>query len=97
MASLNRGLEQWILDKIVEIEGYGLDPNIWFLDAIFVDDKNVSLELVREGLAEVHREGSMQSPIAKQRRRLSRLGEGCGPCVISIFRRGIGERYTENR
>ncbi len=48
-------LTKMVLDKIVEIDGYGLDRYSRMLGVVYVDDKNVNLELVKEGLAEVYR------------------------------------------
>jgi endonuclease YncB( thermonuclease family) len=48
-------LQKLVLDKTVEIEGYGLDRYSRFLGVVFIDGKNVNLEMVKEGLAEVYR------------------------------------------
>lgn len=44
-----------VLNKIVDIKGYGLGRYNRILGVIFVDGKNVNLELVKAGLAEVYR------------------------------------------
>jgi endonuclease YncB( thermonuclease family) len=44
-----------VLNKDVEIKGYGLGPNNRIIGEIFVDGKNVNQEMVRTGLAEVYR------------------------------------------
>ena len=44
------------LDKVVEVEGYGLDRYSRVLGIVCVDGKNVNLEMVKEGLAEVYRD-----------------------------------------
>ncbi len=44
-----------VLYKTVDIKGYGLDRYGRILGVVFVDGKNVNLELVKSGLAEVYR------------------------------------------
>jgi hypothetical protein len=44
-----------VLNKAVEIKGYGMARYNRVLGEIFVDGKNVNLEMVKAGLAEVHR------------------------------------------
>ena len=44
-----------VLNKIVDIKGYGIDQYNRILGVIYLDGKNINLELVREGLAEVYR------------------------------------------
>ena len=44
-----------ILNKIVEIKGYGLGPYNRVLGVIYFDDKNINLEMIKQGLAEVYR------------------------------------------
>jgi len=44
-----------VLNKDVEIKGYGLGPNNRIIGEIFVDGKNVNHEMVRAGLAEVYK------------------------------------------
>jgi len=48
-------LTKLVLDKIVEIDGYGLDRYSRMLGVVYVGDKNVNFEMVKEGLAEVYR------------------------------------------
>ena len=48
-------LQKLVLNKIVEIEGYGLDRYSRVLGVVYIDGKNVNLEMVKEGLAEVYR------------------------------------------
>jgi endonuclease YncB( thermonuclease family) len=43
-----------VLNKDVEIKGYGLGPNNRIIGEIFVDGKNINLEMIRAGLAEVY-------------------------------------------
>ena len=43
-----------ILNKVVEIKGYGLGPYNRILGVIYLNDKNINLEMVRAGLAEVY-------------------------------------------
>jgi micrococcal nuclease len=44
-----------VLNKNVEIKGYGLGPNNLIIGEIFLDGKNINLEMIRAGLAEVYR------------------------------------------
>ena len=41
-----------ILNKVVDIKEYGLDPYNRILGVIYMDGKNINLEMVRAGLAE---------------------------------------------
>jgi micrococcal nuclease len=51
-------LENTILNKSVEIKGYGIDqyPYNHLIGEIFLEDTNINIELIRQGLAEVWRE-----------------------------------------
>ena len=40
---------------MVEIESYGLDRYSRVLGVVYIDGKNVNLEMVKEGLAEVYK------------------------------------------
>jgi micrococcal nuclease len=53
-------LENTILNKSVEIKGYGIGPHPYnhLIGEIFLGDTNINLELIKEGLAEVWREKS---------------------------------------
>lgn len=44
-----------ILNKVVDIKGYGLDGYNRILAMIYLKDKNINLEMVKVGLAEVYR------------------------------------------
>ena len=44
-----------ILNKAVDIKGYGFCPYNRILGVIFLDRKNINLEMVRQGLAVVYR------------------------------------------
>jgi endonuclease YncB( thermonuclease family) len=44
-----------ILNKTVDIKGYGLDRYNRILGVIYIDGKNVNLDMVEAGLAEVYR------------------------------------------
>jgi len=48
-------LQELVLDKMVEIESYGFDQYSRFLGVVYVDDLNVNLKMVKEGLAEVYK------------------------------------------
>jgi micrococcal nuclease len=53
-------LQNTILNKSVEIKGYGLGPPPYnhLIGEIFLGDTNINIELIKEGLAEVWREKS---------------------------------------
>jgi len=42
-----------ILNKVVDIRGYGLDRYNRILGVIYLNSKNIDLEIIRAGLAEV--------------------------------------------
>jgi endonuclease YncB( thermonuclease family) len=44
-----------ILNKTVDIKGYGLDGYSRILGVIYLDGKNINLEMIQEGLAEGYR------------------------------------------
>ena len=44
-----------VLNKTVDIKGYGLGPYNRILGVIYLDGKNINLEMVKAGLAEVYR------------------------------------------
>ncbi len=44
-----------VLNKTVDVKGYGLDRHNRILGVIYLDGKNINLEMVRAGLAEVYR------------------------------------------
>jgi len=44
-----------VLNKVVDVKGYGLGPYNRILEVISLDGKNVNLEMVKAGLAEVYR------------------------------------------
>jgi endonuclease YncB( thermonuclease family) len=48
-------LQKLVLNKTVELEGYGLDRYSRVLGVVYVDGINVNLEMVKEGLAEVYK------------------------------------------
>jgi len=48
-------LQKLVLNKTVELEGYGLDRFSRVLAVLYVDGINVNLEMVKEGLAEVYK------------------------------------------
>ena len=47
-------LARMVLNKQVFIKGYGLGPYSRILAVVYVDRKNVNLELIKAGLAEVY-------------------------------------------
>jgi endonuclease YncB( thermonuclease family) len=44
-----------VLNKTVDVKGYGLDTYNRILGVIYLDGKNINLEMLRAGLAEVYR------------------------------------------
>jgi micrococcal nuclease len=44
-----------VLNKNVEIKGYGNDKYNRVLAEVFIDGKNINLEMIKQGLAEVYR------------------------------------------
>jgi endonuclease YncB( thermonuclease family) len=48
-------LANLVLNKSVEVKSYGTDRYGRFLGVVFVDGKNVNLEMIKAGLAEVYR------------------------------------------
>ena len=48
-------LASLVLNKTVDIKGYGLDRYNRILGVIYLGDRNINLEMVRAGLAEVYR------------------------------------------
>jgi len=43
-----------LLNKVVEIKGYGLGPYNRILRVVYLNNKNINLEMIRAGLAEVY-------------------------------------------
>ena len=50
-----KALASLILNRNVEIKGYGLGPYNRILGEVFIDGENVNLEMLRAGMAEVYR------------------------------------------
>ncbi len=51
-------LIELVLNQLVEIKGYGLDQNDHVLGVIFLEGKNINIEMIRAGLARVSSEKS---------------------------------------
>ena len=49
-------LTELVLNQLVEIKGYGLDQNDNVLGVIFLEGKNINIEMIRAGLARVSSE-----------------------------------------
>ena len=49
-------LTELVLNQLVEIKGYGLDQHDHVLGVIFLEGKNINIEMIRAGLARVSRE-----------------------------------------
>jgi len=73
-------LAEMVLNKIVDIKGYGIGSYNRILGVIFVDGKNVNLEMIKAGLAEVYRGGSPHrfdiSPYKKAEIEARKAGRG---------------------
>jgi micrococcal nuclease len=54
-------LAELVLSKVVEIKGYGLDENNDVSGVIFLNGKNINIEMIRAGLAEISDEDLPQS------------------------------------
>lgn len=48
-------LTDLVLNKNVDVKGYGVDKYNRLLGAMFQDSKNINLEMIKESLAEVYR------------------------------------------
>ena len=48
-------LAKLVLGKVVDIKGYGLDQYERVLGVVFLKGKNINLEMVRAGVAEVYK------------------------------------------
>jgi endonuclease YncB( thermonuclease family) len=48
-------LAELVLNKTVDIKGYGVDGYSRILGVIYLDGKNINIEMVRAGLAEAYR------------------------------------------
>ena len=46
-------LSKLVLNKVVEIKGYGLDRDNDVSGVIFLNGKNINIEMIRAGLAEI--------------------------------------------
>lgn len=53
--SSTKHLAGLVLNKIVDVKGYGMDRYNRVLGVIFLDGKNVNLEMIKAGFAEVYR------------------------------------------
>lgn len=75
-------LEKMILNKSVEIKGYGIGqyPYNHLIGEIFLEDKNINIELIKEGLAEVWHEkppsGLVIAPYIEAEEEAKRAGRG---------------------
>ena len=69
-----------VLNKTVDIKGYGLGPYNRILGVIYIDGNDVNLEMVKAGLAEVYRgkppKGFDLSPYLDAERNAREAGEG---------------------
>ncbi|MBN1625285.1 MAG: thermonuclease family protein [Deltaproteobacteria bacterium] len=48
-------LEKLVLNKVVDIKGYGLDDYNRVLAVVNSDGKNINLEMIKQGMAEVYK------------------------------------------
>jgi endonuclease YncB( thermonuclease family) len=82
-------LASLVLNREVEIKGYGLGPNNRIIGEIFVDGKNVNLEMLRAGLAEVYRGKSPRRLDLEPYRKLEAEARNAGRGAWSL-----GSKYT---
>lgn len=78
-----------VLNKDVEIKGYGLGPNNRVIGEIFIDGKNVNQEMIRAGLAEVYKGQSPRELDLEPYRRLEAEARNAGLGIWSQ-----GNNYT---
>jgi micrococcal nuclease len=89
-----RYLEKMILNKSVQIKGYGIGqyPYNHLIGEIFLGDKNINVELIKEGLAEVWNEtpprGLVIAPYIEAQEAAKRAGKGIW---------SLGDKYTSPR
>ena len=78
-----------VLNKTVDVKGYGLGPYNRVLGVIFLDGKNVNLEMIQAGFAEVYRgkppRGFDVEPYQKGEREARSAGRGMW---------SLGDKYT---
>jgi len=76
-----------VLNKDVGVKNYGTDRYDRTLGVVYVEDKNVNLEMVRAGLAGSIEESpppdSTIDPIRRRRMRPGRPAKACGRLGIS--------------
>jgi len=77
-----------ILNRTVDVKGYGMGPYSRILGVIYFDDKNINLEMVKAGLAEVYRgkppKGFNLEPYLKAETKARKYGIGMW---------SLGEKY----
>ena len=78
-----------VLNKDVEIKGYDLGPNNRIIGEIFVDGKNINLEIIRDGLAEVYQGKSPDALDLEPYRKLEAQARNDGRGIWSL-----GSNYT---
>lgn len=89
-----RHLESAILNKTVEIKGYGIGPYPYnhLIGEIFLINKNINIEMIKEGLAEVWREkppdGFAIAPYLEAETEAKKAGRGMW---------SLGEKYMSPR
>jgi endonuclease YncB( thermonuclease family) len=87
-----------ILNRTVDIKGYGLDRYNRILGVIYLDGRNINLEMVKAGLAEVYR-GSLQTVLILRhmsilREKQEKPRRACGVWETSTYHPGIGAKFT---
>ncbi len=76
-------LASLVLNKMVDIKGYGSDRYGRILAEIYIDDKNVNLEMVKTGYAEVYSGRSPRGLYMKEYKKAEDGARGSGQGIWS--------------
>jgi len=89
-----RYLEELIFNKVVDIKGCGVGPypSNHLIGEIYFEDKNINIEMLKKGLAEVLRERPPDGLIIAQYLEAEREAKAAGRGMWSL-----GETYTSPR
>jgi len=84
-----------VLNKVVDIKGYGSDRYGRILAEIYIDDRNINLAMVKTGLAEIYHgnppRGLYMKEYRKAEDRARSAARESGPRVINTFFQLSGE------
>jgi len=89
-----RHLERLILNKVVDIKAYGIGPYPYnhLIGEIYSMDKNINIEMIKEGFAEVCRERPPDGLTIAQYLEAEREAKAAGRGIWSL-----GEKYISPR